>query len=81
MKNTYIVLQIQEDGRMYSYVTVTHEGRNLFYDLSRISGLVCAEVMPTKKAAYELAQRYNESFHYTGIYYFDTIPDGSPAPF
>ena len=81
MKYFYIVVQIEENGRMYAHALRRNSNQNLWHELNRINGICCAQIMPTKQAACELVERLNEAFRYTGIYMFDTMPDGSPVPF
>lgn len=80
MKNFYIAVQIQENGRYYAYMIRCTDSDNLLSKL-KIRGIVAANIMPTKKAARATVTAWNDSFRNTGVYMFDPMPDGSPAPF
>ena len=81
MRYHYIAVQVEENGKMYAFMIRVHDNHNLWYELSRIKGICAANILPTKKAAAAVVNAWNEMFHYSGIYMFDTMPDGSPAPF
>jgi hypothetical protein len=80
MKNFYIAVQIQENEKYYAYIVSCTDSDNLLSKL-KIRGIVSANICQTKKAARAIVEAWNEAFRYTGIYLFDTMPDGSPAPF
>lgn len=80
MKYIYIAVQIHEPGGNYAYVVRCTSSDNLLSKL-RIRYLIAANIMPTRKAARDIVEAWNASFKRNGTYLFDTMPDGSPAPF
>ena len=80
MKYFYIFFQAEENGKRYAGCIKAHSDKNLWYALSRIDGIQVAQIMPTKREAYALVDQVNTAFRNGGVYLFDTLPDGSPAP-
>lgn len=80
MKYFYIAVQIRENGKYYAYAVRVSTQDNLISKL-QIPGIVAANIMPTKKLAYCTVATWNLQFKRNGEYLFDTLPDGSPAPF
>ena len=78
--NHYIVVQINENDKNYAYMIRCSGSDNLLSKLA-IKNIVAANICPTKKAARALAAFWNDCFKQNGTYMFDTMPDGSPAPF
>lgn len=78
--NFYIVVQIQENGKYYAYVIRATGADNLLSKLA-IKNIVTANICPTRKAARALADFWNDCYKQNKTFLFDTMPDGSPAPF
>lgn len=70
MKNFYIVVQITENNKHYAYVVKVSESDNLLSKL-KITNIQSANIFPTKKRAYEVAEYWNACFKANGTYYFD----------
>ena len=81
MKNFYIAVMVSENGLNYAYMIRVTDSTNLYTALSRIPGIIAANIMPTKKAARATVQAWRDSFHNNGTSLLDKMSDGSPAPF
>ena len=78
--NFYIAVQIKENGKYCAHMIRCTSSDNLLSKL-KIKNAVAASICPTKKAAQNLVTFWNDCFKQNGTYLFDTMPDGSPAPF
>jgi len=81
MKKYWLAITIQENGKYYSYALPILEYDNLFPKLTGIPGIYTANFCSTKKEARSLVEEWNKQYKTNSIYLFDTMPDGSPAPF
>ena len=80
MKNFYVVVQICENNKYYAYIVKATENDNLLAKL-QIKNIITANICPTGKAARALVNQWNTEHRANNRYIFDTMPDGSPAPF
>lgn len=81
MKKFYIAVQIRHDsGEMDAFIIPVTSCDNIAAKL-QIQGLVSANIYPTQRAAREVVLAWRDGYRGNGIYYWDTMPDGSPAPF
>ena len=69
MKNYYIAVQIEEDGKLYAYALKVNTMDNLLSKLE-INNIVVANLCDTKKKAEELVNLWNESFKSNKTYLF-----------
>lgn len=69
MKNFYVALQIEENGKYYAYAEKISENDNLLAKLS-IKNLVTANICETKKKAEEVTTLWNDSHKTNGRYMF-----------
>ena len=69
MKNTYIAIEILEEGKYIAEVLKIRPCDNLLNKL-QIDGLVHANICDTKKAALEVANFWNECNQKNGTYKF-----------
>lgn len=70
MKYFYIAVQIKENEKFYAFVQKVHTGYNLT-TLSNIPNIASANILPTKKRAYEVADYWNACFKRNGTYLFN----------
>lgn len=59
MKNFYIAVQIEEDGKLYAYVVKVSSSDNLLSKLT-IKNIITANICKTKKEAIVLVENWNE---------------------
>ena len=71
MKYFWIAAIVQENGRYYAFTFRVSENDNLKCRLDGVQNLSCANIMPTKKAAYDIVTFCNDSFKANGTYLFD----------
>jgi hypothetical protein len=82
MKRFYLVLQICQNGKWYAHAWPVTDSDNLLSVIERMGpGVVSVNIAPTKKRAGEIVNAWRDGYREQGIYYWDTMPDGSPAPF
>lgn len=74
MKNFYIAVMIEENGKHYAHMIRVTDSTNLHSRLSGIQNIIAANIMPTKKAAAATVTAWNESFKNNGTYLFDDGP-------
>ena len=70
-KNSYIVVAVQENGKYCAYVIKHFNSNNLLSTLE-IKGIQSANIVSTKKKAYEICNAWNESYEANETYMFDT---------
>jgi hypothetical protein len=80
IKYFYVAVTVCESGKYYSYAVKVTQSDNVLSKLA-IKNIVTANICPTKKYAVDLVRKWNECYRTNGTYMFDTMPDGSPAPF
>ena len=80
-KKYWIAVQIRHDnGKMDACIIPVTECDNIAAKL-QIRGIVSANIYDTKKRAAAVVLAWRDGFRAAGAYYWDTMPDGSPAPF
>lgn len=62
MKNTYVVLQFEKDGKYASLAEKIGNGVNVVKFLSKHENLWDCEIVESKKKAEEIAEMHNEIF-------------------
>lgn len=70
MKNFYFAVTVKENNKYYAYVIKVSENDNLLSKL-KTPNIKAANIFPTKKRAYEVAEHWNACFKANGTYYFD----------
>lgn len=60
MKNTYVVLQFEKDGKYASFAEKIGNGVNVVKFLSKWKDLSGCEIVESKKKAEEIAEMHNE---------------------
>jgi hypothetical protein len=81
IKKYYIAIQICKAGKYSAAVLPVTECDNIFSKLSGIPDIVTANIYDTKTAAAANVRAWVDGFRAAGCYMWDTMPDGSPAPF
>lgn len=74
---TWIAVSITENGKNYAYAVSVSGSDNLVSVLSRIKGLVFANICESKKAASWVVTHWNTCYKVNGSYLFD----GPDCPF
>lgn len=80
-KKYWLAVQIQKSGKYSAAVIPVNETTNIFSKLSVIPGIVAANICDTNKAATQIVHAWVDGFRAAGVFMYDTMPDGSPAPF
>lgn len=70
MKNYYIAVQIEENGKYYAYVVKVSESINLLSAL-KIKNIITANICPTRKRAAEIVGEWNRVHKEQERYLFD----------
>lgn len=81
IKKYWIAVQVQQNGKYSAAVIPVTELDNIWPKLAAVPGLVCANIFDTNKAAAQNVRAWVDGFRVAGCYLWDTMPDGSPAPF
>lgn len=81
IKKYWIAVQTQQNGKYSAVVIPVTECDNIYTKLAAVPGIVTANIYDTKKAAAANVRAWVEGFRAAGVYLWDTMPDGSPAPF
>jgi hypothetical protein len=71
-KYFWLALCIKEQKWFYSYAMRVSESDNIANRLSRIEGVISANIMQTKKQAFETVRFWNECYKQNGTYLFDS---------
>lgn len=71
MKYFWIAAIVRENGGYYAFAFRVSKNDNLKCRLEDMQNLSSANIMPTKKAAYELVNHWNTCFKANGTYLFD----------
>lgn len=69
MKNHYIAIQIEENGKYYAYAIKATESDNLLSKLA-VTNIISANICDTKKRAEELVTFWNDCYKQNGTYIF-----------
>ena len=80
-KKYWVAIQTQENEKYSAVVLPVSECDNVYTKLKGIPGIVSANIYDTKKAAAAVVLAWVEGFRAAGVYKWDTMEDGSPAPF
>ena len=81
MRKFWIAVQIKhENGKMDAIIIPVTSCDNIAAKL-QIRGIVSANVYPSQRTARDVVLSWRDGYRENGIYYWDTMPDGSPAPF
>ena len=70
MKNFWIAADVEENGKGYAYAFRVSENDNLKCRLAGIQNLYAANIMPSKKAALDVAAAWNNAHKACGNYMF-----------
>ena len=70
LKNIYIAVHIEEEGKFYAHVIKTTDNINLVSILNN-KGIKSANVW-SKTEAYHVVKCWNEQFKKNGVYMFDS---------
>jgi len=70
MKNIYIAVQIEEDGKFYAYVIKTTDNTNLLSVLN-IKNIKMANIW-NKEKAYNIVKMWNDKFIENGTYLYSS---------
>lgn len=81
IKKYWIAVQVQQNGKYSAVVIPVTESDNVYSKLAAVPGIVTANIYDTKTAAAANVQMWVDGFRAAGCYMWDTMPDGSPAPF
>lgn len=81
IKKYWIAIQIQKNGKYSAAVLPVTESTNIYSRLAAVPGIVTANIYDTNKAAADTVRAWVEGFRAAGVYMWDTMDDGSPAPF
>jgi hypothetical protein len=81
IKKYYIAVQICQGEKYSAAVLPVTECDNIFSKLAGIPGIVAANIYDTNKQAAAVVLAWVDGFRAAGCYMWDTMPDGSPAPF
>jgi hypothetical protein len=70
MKNFYIAVTVEENGKYYSYIVKVAPSDNLLTKLA-IKGIKTANIYPTRKKAIEIVKEWRTQYRANGVYMFD----------
>lgn len=71
-KNSYIAVQVTENGKNYAYAVKVSESDNLLSKLV-IKGIIAANLCGSRKEAEEIVTAWNECFKSNGSYMFGEV--------
>ena len=81
IKKYWIAIQVQQNGKYSAAVLPVTECDNICSKLAAVPGIVTANIYDTNKQAAAVVRAWVDGFRGAGVYLWDTMPDGSPAPF
>ena len=81
IKKYWIAVQTEQNGKYSAAVIPATECDNIYTKLAAIPGIVSANIYDTQKHARAVVLAWRDGFRAAGVYMWDTMPDGSPAPF
>lgn len=70
MKKFWIAADVEENGKGYAFAFKVSENDNLKSRLAGIQNLYAANIMPSKKAAFEVVAAWNDAHKANGNYMF-----------
>lgn len=71
MKNFYLAVTAQENGKYYSYVIRYANCNNLLATLKQHPSLISVNVCDSKKQAEGMVEAWNKQYKANGTYLFD----------
>ncbi len=71
-KNSYIAVQVTENGKSYAYAVKVSESDNLLSKLE-IKGITAANLCGSRKEAEKIVAFWNESFKNNGSFMFGEV--------
>ena len=80
IKKYWIAVQIEKGGKYTAAVLPVSEYENIWSRLAGITGIVTANIYDTNRAAVQNVLAWVDGFRRAGVFLYDTMPDGSPAP-
>ena len=69
MKNFYILVNYEENGKYYPYIIKTSKSNNLLSALNQ-KGLITANIIPTLKEARTTCEAWRKAYKENGTYLF-----------
>ena len=72
MKNTYIAVTVQENGKYYAYAVPVSGSDNLLSRLA-IKGITHANICENKKETAQVVEMWNASYKDNGTYMFEGV--------
>ena len=81
MKKHYYAVQTRQGELYAAQVVAAPSSSNLVSVFASIPGLVAACPCSGRQEADWIVRSWIDCFRRSGVYLFDTMPDGSPAPF
>ena len=81
IKKYWIAVQTEQRGKYSAVVIPVTECDNIYTKLAAVPGIVSANIYDTKKQAAQIVRAWVDGFRAAGCYLWDTMVDGSPAPF
>lgn len=81
IKKYWVALQIRKNEKYDAFILPVTECDNIYSKLTNIVGLVSANIYDTEKAATQVVRAWVDGFRKAGVYEWDTMSDGTPAPF
>lgn len=71
MKNFWLAVTVEENGKFYAYMVKAAQNNNLVSLLAGIAHLKAANIYGTKKQAAAVVQFWNDCYRQNGTYLFD----------
>ena len=71
MKNFWLAVTVEENGKFYAYVVKAAQNNNLVSLLAGNAQLKAANIYGTKKQAAAVVQFWNDCYRQNGTYLFD----------
>jgi hypothetical protein len=81
IKKYWIAIQTEKNGKYSAAALPVTESENIYKKLAHIPGIVSANIYSTKTEAARVVLAWRDGFRAAGCYMWDTMEDGSPAPF
>ena len=81
IKKFWIAVQTEQRGKYDAFIIPVTECDNIYTKLSGIHGIKFANIYDTQKKAAAVILAWRDGFRAAGVYRWDYMDDGSPAPF
>lgn len=81
IKKFWIAIQVEKGGKYSAVLLPVTDCTNVYKTLADVPGIVCANVFDSRTAARATVSAWVDGFRAAGCFMWDTMPDGSPAPF